>query len=219
MTITTDDRKYRSIILQTFSLLLVLALTALPAQAQMQGQGDSDDVTLTLIPRAGVSVPGVAGFGDIFTQVGEVFQGGPTSISGGLSLGYESRERVLNGRLTGIYRRKTTIPTFTGSTKADISYTAITADLVVRPLSGIVVQPYLIAGVGAHKLAYYGSQSAAISSDWELAVQTGLGLDVQLHESGYFLGVELLDYLANVADDADIGHSAFLTVTVGIPLF
>lgn len=214
MNFLADHPRYNSITIRFASLFLILALACLPAQAQMQGQGDRDGTTLTLIPRAGISIPGVGGFGDIFSQIGE----SPNSISGGLSLGYESRERILNGRLTGMYRRQTAFTTFAGTTKADISYTAVTADLVVRPLSGVVVQPYLIAGVGAHKLTYYGSQSGAFSSDWELSVQTGLGLDVQLTESGISLGVELLDYLANVADDADIGHSAFLTGVVGIPI-
>lgn len=185
----------------------------------MQGQEEREPVTLTLLPRVGVSLPGVGGFGDIPREIGETFQGETRALAGGLSLGYESRERVLNGRLTGIYRRKTVFTFFSSTSKADLSYLALTADLVVRPIAGGMVQPYLIAGAGAHKLNLYGSGFPNTSSNWEMTAQAGLGMDVRLSESGLSFGLELLDYLSNFDEDGGPAHSPFLTGVVGIPLF
>ncbi len=197
------------------ALFLVLLLISLPSIAQE----DSEPVTLTLSPRAGISLPGVSGFGDIPREIGETFQGEERAVGGGLSLGYESRERVINGRLTGIYRRKTVITLFSNTGKVDLSYFALTADLVVRPVAGGMVQPYLIAGAGGHKLSFYGSGASNTSSDWELTGQAGVGLDVRLSESGLSFGLELLDYLSNFDEDGGPAHSPFLTAVVGIPLY
>jgi hypothetical protein len=172
--------------------LLVLALPVAHAQ-------------IVIEPMVGGYVPG--------SNVSQV-QGNATDIAktrdGTLSLGLNVDLGMLRGTLA--YASGTTIK---NASKQDIgkgNVFAAAADLVIRPLPRIFVQPYLIAGAGEKFYKYDASASLLNTADEkEFAFHGGLGADLMLGKMG--VAAELTDFLSkgNV-------HDAFLMVGLRLPI-
>ncbi|MEP6491881.1 MAG: hypothetical protein ABJF01_04345 [bacterium] len=129
---------------------------------------------------------------------------------GTLSLGANVDFGIL--RVTGAYASGTTIK---NASKQDIgkgSVGALAADLVIRPLPRILVQPYLIAGAG-EKFDHFDNSTTLISGNntTNFAFHGGLGADVMLGKIG--VAAELTDFLSKGADEDKWNvHDAFLMV-------
>lgn len=113
-------------------------------------------------------------------------------------------------RATVAYASGTTIK---NANKDDIgkgSVLATTADVVIRPLPRILVQPYLVAGAGEKFYKY--DQSPTLLSGGNrntFALHGGLGADVMLGSVG--VAAELTDFLSrSPADNKWNVHDAFL---------
>lgn len=140
-------------------------------------------------------------------------QGSATNIAktrdGTLSLGANVEFSMLRGSLA--YASGTTIK---NASKQDIgkgSVLAAAADLVIRPLPRILVQPYLLAGAGEKFYKYDQSSTLLSGGDQRtFAFHGGLGADVMLGKVGAV--AELTDFLSKGVDDKWNVHDAFLMV-------
>jgi hypothetical protein len=97
---------------------------------------------------------------------------------------------------------------------------AVAADLVVRPLPRIFVQPYILGGAGLKNLSYDrddGIVTGLFPEDRrELSLHAGIGADVMLGPIGVV--AELTDFISRDADDKWKVHDAFLMAGLKIRL-
>jgi hypothetical protein len=134
---------------------------------------------------------------------------------GTLSLGANIDFGPLRGSIA--YASGTTIK---NASKQDIgkgSVLAAAADLVIRPLPRIFVQPYLLAGAG-QKFYKYDKDAllANREEDRDFAWHGGIGADVMFGSIG--VAAELTDFLSKGADDKWNVHDAFLMVGLKLRL-
>lgn len=140
-------------------------------------------------------------------------QGTATNIAktreGTLALGVNLDLGLLRGSVA--YASGTTIK---NANKQDIgkgNVLATTADLVIRPLPRILVQPYIVAGAGEKFYKYDQSTTLASGGDVHtFALHGGLGADVMLGKIG--VAAELTDFVSKGVDDKWNVHDAFLMV-------
>lgn len=135
---------------------------------------------------------------------------------GTLSLGANLDLGML--RFSGAYATGTTIK---NSNKQDIgkgSVLATTADLVIRPLPRILVQPYIVAGAGEKFYKYDESPTLLSGGNRNtFALHGGLGADVMLGSVGVV--AELTDFVSkSPATDKWNVHDAFLMAGLKIRL-
>jgi hypothetical protein len=94
---------------------------------------------------------------------------------------------------------------------------ATAADLVIRPIPRILVQPYLLVGAGEKFYRYDQSASLITGGDaHNFAWHGGVGADVMLGPIG--VAAELTDFLSKGADDKWNVHDAFLMVGLKLAL-
>jgi hypothetical protein len=134
---------------------------------------------------------------------------------GTLALGLNLDLGMLRGSLA--YASGTTIK---NANKEDIgkgSVLGAAADIVIRPLPRLLVQPYLIAGAG-EKFYNYDDDANFKSggNDHDFAFHGGLGADLMLGPVGVV--AELTDFLSKGADDKWNVHDAFLMVGLKLRL-
>ncbi len=176
----------------------VLAATAVSAHAQV-----------SITPLLGGYVPA--------SDVNQV-RGDAANIAktrdGTLALGGNIDFGFLRGSV--MYASGTTIK---NASKAEIgkgSVLAAAADLVIRPLPRLFVQPYLVAGAG-EKFYKYNESSSLVSGgdDRDFALHGGIGADVMLGSVGVV--AELTDFFSKGADSKWDVHDAFLMVGLKLP--
>ena len=99
---------------------------------------------------------------------------------------------------------------------ADGSLVMAAADLVIRPLPRLLVQPYLLAGLGLKRTDFSFERDGAGNpfddpgSDTSTAFHFGLGADVMFGRLG--VAVEVSDYLSEGGAGAFSDHDAVATV-------
>jgi hypothetical protein len=179
--------------LQGRVLLPAIALVALVPVAHAQ---------VSITPLVGGYVPA----SDV-NQVGGSASNIAKTRDGTLSLGGNVEFGMLRGSVA--YATGTTIK---NASKQDIgkgSVLATTADLVIRPLPRILVQPYIVAGAGEKFYKYDNSPTLLSGGDKNsFALHGGLGADMMLGSFGVV--AELTDFLSKGADDKWNVHDAFL---------
>ncbi len=99
---------------------------------------------------------------------------------------------------------------------------AVAADLVIRPIPRlIVVQPYLLGGVGLKRTDYdwesEGVAEAFPDDQSDLTLHVGVGADVML--GGIGLVVEVSDFISQQGDDDFGRHDAFGMLGLKFSLF
>ena len=183
-------------------LVSAAAMTAafvLPARSQV-----------TLTPMVGGYIPA--------SDVNQV-QGTASNIAktrdGTLALGADIDLGPLRG--TFAYASGTTIK---NASKQDIGKGSVfgaAADLVIRPIPRILVQPYLVAGAG-EKFYKYDNSATLLSGGAKntFALHGGLGADLMLGSIG--VAAELTDFVSKGADDKWNVHDAFLMVGLRLRL-
>jgi hypothetical protein len=97
----------------------------------------------------------------------------------------------------------------------DGSVLAVAADLVLRPLPRLLVQPYVLGGVGLKRQDFSydddGIGTNPLPSDkTDFAVHAGLGADVMLGRVGIM--AEITDYITRNEDSTFGQHDAFAMV-------
>jgi hypothetical protein len=160
--------------------------------------------------RAQVAVTAMAGGYVPASDVNQV-TGSASNIAktrdGTLSLGANVDFGML--RLSGAYATGTTIKNASRQDIGKGSVLATTADLVIRPLPRILVQPYIVAGAGEKFYKYDESPTLFSGGDRNaFAVHGGLGADVTLGSMGVV--AELTDFVSKGADNKWNVHDAFL---------
>ena len=175
----------------------------------------SDPISLTIMGRGGSSLPGALNAGDVTSAAGATLSGEQSIFTVGGSLSFGSRNASTNFRLTalrseGALSTAGTDPTLSG----DGTFTAVTGDLILRPIPRFLIQPYAIGGLGAQKIAGPSLQD----ENWRFTTQVGLGADLRLGRRGVILGVEAVDYLSGFGG-GNVTHHAFIAAVLGIPLF
>jgi hypothetical protein len=112
-------------------------------------------------------------------------------------------------RATVAYASGTTIKNVNKDDIGKGSVLATTADVVIRPLPRILVQPYIVAG-GGEKFYKYDTSPTLLSGGNRnaFALHGGLGADMMLGSVG--VAAELTDFLSKGADDKWNVHDAFL---------
>ena len=176
------------------SAVALVATVALPMRAQ-----------IAITPMVGGYIPA----SDV-NQVTGSAQGIAKTRDGTLSLGANVDLGMLRGTL--MYASGTTIK---NASKEDIgkgSVLAAGADLVIRPLPRIFVQPYVIAGAAEKFYKYSDTPSFFVDngSDRDFAFHGGVGADLMLGSIG--VAAELTDFLSKGADKKWNVHDAFLMV-------
>ena len=97
----------------------------------------------------------------------------------------------------------------------DGSVLAVAADIVVRPLPRILVQPYLLGGIGLKRLDYSWDDDGLGSNplpedDRDVALHVGIGADLMF--GGIGVMAEITDYITR-KDEGGFGqHDAFAFV-------
>lgn len=170
-----------------------VAAFAVPAHAQ-----------ISITPMIGGYVPA-----SNMNQVSGSAQDIAKTRDGTLSLGANVELGILRGSL--MYASGTTIK---NANKEDIgkgSVLGAAADLVIRPLPRVLVQPYLVAGAG-QKFYRYDANSSFTSggNDADFALHGGIGADLMLGSIG--VAAELTDFVSKGADKKWNVHDAFLMV-------
>lgn len=97
----------------------------------------------------------------------------------------------------------------------DGSVLAVAADLIVRPLPRLLVQPYLLGGVGLKRQDFSyddeGVSTNPLPSDkTDFALHAGLGADVMLGRIGIM--AEISDYITRNEDSTFGQHDAFALI-------
>jgi hypothetical protein len=136
---------------------------------------------------------------------------------GTLALGLNVDIGFLRGSLA--YVSGTTIRNADRDEIGDGKVLAAAADIVVRPLPRILVQPYLLGGVGLKNLSYErdsGISGLFPEDNRTLALHAGLGADVMLGPIGVV--AEVTDFISRDADDKWNVHDAFLMAGLKIRL-
>lgn len=189
-----------------------------PPPAQQPITRDSPRVSLTLIPRIGAFLSGVSTLEAIPNAAGRAPQNEESVLTWGGSLAFGSRDGPVNLRLTAARTAGSLASTedTDGSSPqaARERILALTGDLVVRPVPRLLLQPYVIGGMGTRRL----SVSTEEDPNWDLAAQVGLGVDVRLDD--VTLGLEFVDYMTGLpGTDGDLQHDTFIFLHAGVPLF
>lgn len=126
---------------------------------------------------------------------------------GTLSLGANLDFGLLRGSVA--YASGTTIKNASRQDIGKGSVLATTADLVIRPLPRILVQPYIVAGAGEKFFKYDDSPTLLSGGNKQsFALHGGLGADVMLGKVGVV--AELTDFVSKGVDDKWNVHDAFL---------
>jgi hypothetical protein len=170
--------------------------------------GASAQVTIT--PMVGGYIPA----SDIH-QVSSGAQNVAKSRDGTLSLGANIGFGAL--RATLAYASGTTIKNASSQEIGKGSVGTAAADLVIRPLPRVLVQPYLVAGAG-EKFYRYDDAATLFTGGNKQAFgwHGGLGADVMLGSIG--VAAELTDFVSKGADDKWDVHDAFLMVGLKLRL-
>lgn len=184
----------------------VLALTAAPAAAQIY-----------ITPAAGVFIPA----SDLEDLEGQA-EATRLSRSGTLGLGINLELGWLRGSVA--YATGATISEEGVTGEDDIgdgSVLAVAADLIVRPLPRLLVQPYLLGGVGLKRQDFSYNEDAGgtnpLPSDLtDFALHAGLGADVMLGRFGIM--AEITDYITRNEDSTFGQHDAFAMVGLRVRL-
>lgn len=93
------------------------------------------------------------------------------------------------------------------------------ADIVLRPLPRLLVQPYLLGGVGLKNTSYEineGVTNAFPDGGTELAAHVGLGADLML--GGIGIVAEISDFISRDTSDKWGVHDAFAMVGLKLKL-
>lgn len=126
---------------------------------------------------------------------------------GTLSLGANLDFGLLRGSVA--YASGTTIKNASRQDIGKGSVLATTADLVIRPLPRILVQPYIVAGAGEKFFKYDDSPTLLSGGNKQaFALHGGIGADVMLGKVGVV--AELTDFVSRGVDDKWNVHDAFL---------
>jgi opacity protein-like surface antigen len=136
--------------------------------------------------------------------------------SGTLGLGFNIELGWLRGSLA--YATGATISdegVSGGEEIGDGSVLAVAADLVLRPLPRLLVQPYLLGGVGLKRQDFsYDDDGIATnplpSDKTDFALHAGLGADVTLGRFGVM--AEITDYITRNEDSTFGQHDAFAMI-------
>jgi hypothetical protein len=126
--------------------------------------------------------------------------------NGTLSLGANVDFGML--RLSGMFASGTTIKNASSQDIGKGSVLGVAADLVIRPLPRVFVQPYLIAGAGQKFYRY--DQNILNDNDRDFTLHGGIGADLMLGSIG--VAAELTDFLSKGVDEKWNVHDAFLMV-------
>jgi len=147
------------------------------------------------------------------SSVSQVTSGAQTvaeSRQGTLSLGANIDFGLLRGSFA--YASGTTIQNANRQDIGKGNLLGAAADLVIRPIPRILVQPYLLAGAGEKFIKY--DQNASLingtNTTRQFALHGGLGADVMLGPIG--VAAELTDFVSKDAASKWNQHDAFLMV-------
>jgi hypothetical protein len=165
-----------------------------------------------------VTITPMAGGYIAASDVNQVSSGAQTLVrsrDGTLSLGAAIDFGMLRGTLA--YASGTTIKNASSQELGKGSMYATTADLVIRPLPRVFVQPYLVAGAGEKFYRYDESASVFTGGNTKaFGLHGGLGADVMMGSVG--VAGELTDFVSKGADDKWNVHDAFLMVGLKLRL-
>ena len=169
-------------------------------------------VAIAPIVRSQVTITPMAGGYIAASDIHQVTSGAQSlarSRDGTLSLGANIDFGPLRGTLA--YATGTTIKNASSQELGKGSMLATTADLVVRPLPRILVQPYLIAGAGEKFYRYDESASVFTGGNTKaFGLHGGVGADAMFGKIG--VAGELTDFVSKGTDDKWNVHDAFLMV-------
>jgi hypothetical protein len=175
-------------------------------------------VAIAPIAASQVTITPMAGGYIAASDVNEVSSGARNLVrsrDGTLSLGANIDFGMLRGTLA--YASGTTIKSASSQELGKGSMYATTADLVLRPLPRILVQPYVIAGAGEKFYRYDESASVFTGGNTKaFGLHGGLGADVMMGSVG--VAGELTDFVSRGADDKWDVHDAFLMVGLKLRL-
>lgn len=178
----------------------LLALSAMPAAAQVY-----------ITPALGVYIP--ASDLDNLREQAEQTQ---LDRSGTLGLGLNIELGWLRGSVAYATGASISEEGVEGQDEiGDGSVLSVAADLIVRPLPRLLVQPYLLGGVGLKRQDFSfddeGATTNPLPSDkTDFALHAGLGADVMLGRIGVM--AEISDYITRNEDSTFGQHDAFAMV-------
>lgn len=200
------------------TILLAGLLLSPTSPLAQPADGGSSDAAVVLIPAGGAYLPGVDGLGDISSGVDSVLNGTEATLVLGGTLQLGSPDGPANVRFSGVKTTSSAV----GSRGLDTGdagrrdFLAVTGDLVLRPIPRFLLQPYVLGGGGARRLAPAGDSG---STSWEFVARVGAGLDVRIGTRGVLVSAEVVDYLSGLTGEGGTEHDAMALVGLGIPLF
>lgn len=185
------------------SALAVAAIAAPAIPAALHAQ-------VSIEPMVGAFVPG-GSVSQITTNAQDVAK----TREGTLALGANLELGAF--RISTAYASGTTIKNANSQDLGKGNVLGAAADLMIRPIPRILVQPYLLVGAGEKFYKY--DQSATLSSTnntQQFALHGGVGADLML--GGFGVAAELTDFLSKDANDKWNVHDAFLMVGLKLKL-
>jgi hypothetical protein len=188
------------------------AWSVFAAGALLAFQAGTAHAQLSITPLVGGYIPG--------SSIKEV-RAGASNVAvereGTLALGLNIETGML--RVGAAYASGTTIQDANQQDLGKGTVLTAAADIVLRPLPRIIVQPYALGGVGLKNLSYdedTGIAGAFPKDTRELALHAGLGADAMFGPIG--IVAELTDFISRDANDKWKIHDAFLMAGIKIRL-
>lgn len=185
---------------------IALAVMAAPGMASAQG--------LSVTPTIGVFIPA----GDL-EAVREGVETTRLSREGTLGVGLNVESGWLRGSLA--YASGATISE--EGTQGDVgdgSVLAVAADIVMRPLPRVGVQPYLLAGAGFKRQNFSyddeGVGNPLPEDQRDLTLHVGIGADLMLGGIGVI--AEITDFISKTPADEWGQHDAFAMIGLKLRL-
>ncbi|HUG98104.1 MAG TPA: hypothetical protein VMQ83_02910 [Gammaproteobacteria bacterium] len=192
----------------TCAAAVAVALAATVGPASAQG--------IHITPALGAFIP-ASDLRDLRTQAEE----DRLAREGTLGLGLNIESGWLRGSIA--YATGATITDEGVQNRGEVgdgSVLAVAADVVVRPLPRLLIQPYLLGGLGLKRLDYSyeddGLGNPLPEDKREVAIHFGVGADVMF--GGIGIMAEITDYLTRNEDDSWGQHDAFALIGLRVRL-
>ena len=184
--------------------------TAVLAAALLLGGGDVAAQGISITPSAGAYIP-ASDFYDLRDELNDGIVEADREAAFALGLALEMG--WLRGSLAYATGAEISRDGIEGSKRiGEGSLLLGAADLVLRPIPRVFVQPYLLGGVGFRNTSYDSDQPTAILPEGETSAALHVGLGADLLLGSVSLVAEVTDFISQNADDEWSEHDAFAMI-------
>lgn len=185
--------------------------------------GESSGGGMSLVPRAGLYLSGVSSVEQLSGAVDSAGAARQSPVVAGASLVFGGRESAANVRMSGLKTMGSLASTGGGETGSLVrdGLLLLTGELVIRPVPGLPVQPFLVGGAGGRRLTVRDPSSGSDpTTSWKATAEVGAGIDLGLGGGDALIQAEVVDFITKSSGSgAGLQHDALFLLNLWLPLF